>query len=367
MNRFLLIFTYIVLFSIRIQSLSAQSTPSQTVGSPIEQRVAGLQKFSGFFTFYHDSKSDKIWLAIDKKRLEKDFLYSVSLPQGVGSNDIGLDRGQLGGERVVRLERHGPKLLLVQPNLWDRAVTNNKSEQDAVAESFARSVLFGFAIDTEDEQTILVEASSFFIRDAHDVAGRLRATGQGSYALAPGQSAMFMPRTKSFPKNTEFEALITLVGEPTGQFIREVTPTPTNVSVRQHHSFIELPDLKEEYPYTMREYDPRAGYFPISYMDYATPFDKPIVQRFITRHRLQKKNPGLARSEAREPLVYYIDHAAPEPIRTALYEGATWWNQAFEAAGFVNAFQVKILPDTVDPMDVRYNVVKWVHRSTRGW
>lgn len=347
--------------------MSARSLAVQTVSSALEQRVASLQKFSGFFTFYYDTKTDKIWLSIEKKQLDREFLYVVSLPQGIGSNDIGLDRGQVGSSRVVRLERHGPKILFVQPNLSYRAVTTNAHERTAVTESFAQSVLFGFRIDMEEGETMLVDASSFFIRDAYEVAGRLRSSGQGAFNMVPDQSAMYMPRTKSFPSNTEFETIITLVGDPAGQFIRDVTPTPSNVSVRQHHSFIELPDISGSNAYKPREYDPRAGYFPMSYMDYATPFDQPIVKRFVTRHYLQKKNPALAKSEPKEPLVYYIDHAAPEPIRTALYEGALWWNSAFESAGFINGFQVKILPDSVDPMDVRFNVVQWVHRSTRGW
>lgn len=346
--------------------LIAQQAQTQAP-APYSGKVTAMQKFTGFMTFYWDAKTDKIWLEVDKIQLNRDFLYAVSLPQGVGSNDIGLDRGQLSNERVVRLERHGPKLLLVQPNLNFRAVTANANEQRAVAESFAQSVLYGFKIEAEDGGKMLIDASGFFLRDAHGVAQTLRRTGQGSYSLASEQCAMYMPRTKSFPKNSEFEAIITFSGDAAGQFIRDVTPTPQIVSVRQHHSFIELPDLNEANGYTMRVFDPRSGYFPMTYMDYATPIEQPILKRFITRHRLQKKNPNLPKSEAVKPLVYYIDNAAPEPIRSALFEGATWWNQAFEAAGFINAFEVKILPDSADPMDVRYNVVQWVHRATRGW
>jgi hypothetical protein len=356
--------------NVSAQQAAQQSTPAAPV--TIATKTAGMQKFIGFFTFYWDAKTDKIWLEVEKSRLNQEFLYAVSLPQGVGSNDIGLDRGQLSGERVVRLERHGPKLLLVEPNLSFRAVTTNPNEQRAVGESFAKSVLFGFKIDVEDANTVLVDASAFFLRDAHGVAATLKRTGQGVYAVATDQSAVFMPRTKSFPKNSEWEATLTFTGEPTGQFIRDVTPTPQIVSVREHHSFIELPALTEAQSgnaqgHKMREFDPRSGYFPMSYMDYSTPISEPIVKRFITRHRLQKKNPLAAKSEVVEPIVYYIDNAAPEPIRSALFEGATWWNEAFEAAGFLNAFQVKILPDSADPMDVRYNLVQWVHRSTRGW
>ncbi len=358
------------------------SVIAQTTSATISTKVATMQKFTGFFTFYYDAKADKIWLEVEKSILNRDVLYAVSLPQGIGSNDIGLDRGQLSGERVVRFERHGTKILLVQPNLSFRAITTNASEQRAVQESFAQSVLHGFKVEAEEGTRMLVDATSFLLRDAHGVAQTLKRTGQGTYTLALEQSALYLPRTKNFPQNTEFEAIITLTGEAQGQFIRDVTPTPQFVSVRQHHSFIELPELNisqnassqnassqnaSSQSYSMRSFDPRSGYFPMMYMDYATPIDEPIVKRFITRHRLQKKNPDAAKSEAVKPIVYYIDHAAPEPIRSALLEGATWWNEAFEAAGFQNAFQVKTLPDSADPMDVRYNVVQWVHRATRGW
>ncbi len=373
MKSFFAPFAITLLFALSfiVSAAAQQTTTSQATStnpiSTIAAKTAGMQKFVGFFTFYWDAKTDKIWLEIEKARLERDFLYAVSLPQGVGSNDIGLDRGQLSAERVVRLERHGPKVLLVEQNLNFRAVTTDSNQQRAVGESFARSVLFGFKVDLEEGSKVLVDGGAFFLRDAHGVSGALRRAGQGTYAINADLSAMFMPRTKSFPQNSEFEVTLTFIGEPTGQFIRDVTPSPQSVTVREHHSFIELPALNEAKSYKMREFDPRSGYFPMSYMDYATPIDQPIMKRFITRHRLEKKNPGAAKSEAVEPIVYYIDNAAPEPIRSALFEGATWWNEAFEAAGFINAFQVKILPDSADPMDVRYNVVQWVHRATRGW
>ena len=353
---------------------SQQTTPSvpPPQATSIAAKTASMQKFTGFVPFYWDAKTDKIWLELDKSHLNRDILYVVSLPQGIGSNDIGLDRGQLSDERVVRFERYGPKVLLVQPNLSYRAVSKDSNEIRAVRESFAQSVLFGFKIEAEEGGKVLLDASGFLQRDAHGVAQTLKRTGQGTYTAVPDQSAMFMQRTKNFPKNTEFEAIITLTGEAQGQFIRDVTPNPLYVSVREHHSFIELPDLSSASAnstnaYKMREFDTRSGYFPMMFMDYSTPIDQPVLKRFITRHRLEKKNPELAKSEAVKPLIYYIDNAAPEPIRQALVDGATWWNEAFEAAGFLNAFQVKILPDTIDPQDVRYNVVQWVHRATRGW
>jgi hypothetical protein len=210
---------------------------------------------------------------------------------------------------------------------------------------------------------VLVDASDFLQQDAHDVIGRLKNAQQGNYSLDKSRSAFYLPRTKNFPKNTEFEATLTFTGQPSGGFIRSVTPTPSNITVRQHHSFIELPDSN----YKSRKFDPRAGFFEMSYYDYATPISEPIEKRYIQRHRLEKKDPGAAVSEAVEPIVYYLDPGVPEPVRSALLEGARWWNQAFEAAGYKDAFRVEMLPEDADPLDVRYNVIQWVHRSTRGW
>lgn len=338
--------------------------PVITVSTPaagIDAKVAGMKKYSGFFEFYYDEKQDKVFLIIDK--LDSEFLYIESITAGVGSNDIGLDRNQLGRERVVKLERRGPKVLLIEPNYNFRAISDNAAERRAVQEAFAQSVLWGFPIIAEESGRLLVEATDFLLQDVHDVIGTLRNTQQGTYTLDKSRSAFYLPRTKNFPQNTEFETTLTFTGQPSGQFIRSVTPTPSVVTVREHVSFVQLPDAD----YKPRRFDPRAGYFSTSYYDYATPISEPIEKRFITRHRLKKKDPTAAVSEAVEPIIYYMDPGAPEPIRSALMDGARWWNQAFEAAGYKDAFRVELLPDDADPMDVRYNMINWVHRSTRGW
>lgn len=334
--------------------------PAQTA-STIEAKVAGMKKFTGYIEFYYDEKQDKVFLIIDKFNTE--LLYVESLTAGVGSNDIGLDRNQLGRERVVKFDRRGPKVLLTELNYSYRAISDNPAEKKAVEEAFAQSVLWGFTVIAEEEGRVLVDASDFLLQDAHDVIGTLRSTQQGNYTLDKTRSAFYLPRTKSFPQNSEFEVTLTFTGQPTGGFIRSVTPTPSSVTVREHHSFVQLPDAN----YKPRKFDPRAGYFSISYYDYATPISEPIEKRFITRHRLEKKDPRAAVSEAVEPIVYYMDPGAPEPIRSALMDGAKWWNQAFEAAGYKDAFRVEVLPEDADPMDVRYNLINWIHRSTRGW
>ena len=320
-----------------------------------------ITRYDGYFTFYYDNSNDKIFLEIEK--LEKEFLYVNALSEGVGSNDIGLDRGQLGNTRVVKFIKAGNKLLLIQPNQYYRAITDNIEEKKSVEQAFAKSILKGFVIKETKNGKYLVDATSFFIRDAHGVMGRLSAKKQGKYTLDKSRSAINLERTKAFPKNVEFDVMITFKGAPKGYDIRSVVPTSSSITVNQHHSFIELPDNK----YTPRKFDPRSGSNAMSYLDYATPVNESIKKRFIYRHRLEKKNPNAAKSEAVEPIIYYLDRGTPEPVRSALLDGARWWNQAFESIGFTNAFQVKMLPEDADLLDVRYNVIQWVHRSTRGW
>jgi hypothetical protein len=343
------------------QKKKQNDTPPSPPENAIAAKVKGMKAYDGFFDFYYDEKQDRIFLVIDK--LGTEFLYVHSLPAGVGSNDIGLDRGQLGGERIVKFDRRGPKVLLVEPNYRYRAMTENEAEKRAVEEAFAHSVLWGFKVEAEDNGQILVDASDFLLQDVHDVAGKLRSTQQGNYSLDKTRSAFFTARTRNFPQNSEFEVTLTFTGQPAGGFIRSVTPTPSSVTVREHHSFVQLPDNR----YKPRKFDPRAGYFSMMYADYATPINEPVERRFITRHRLEKKDPSAALSEPVKPIVYYLDGGTPEPIRSALLDGARWWNQAFEAAGYKDAFRVEIMPADADPMDVRYNVIQWVHRSTRGW
>lgn len=320
-----------------------------------------MQKLDGYFPLYWDAKGGKLLLEIDK--WDVDFLYYESLPAGLGSNDTGLDRGLLGQEKVVHFERVGPRILMVQKNLDYRANSNDAAERKAVEDSFARSVIWGFNIESETEGRALVDITGFVVRDAMNVAGRLKQQNQGTFRLDALRSAIYLPRTKAFPKNTEMEATLTFAGEGVGNFVSSVTPTPDSLTLRVHHSFLELPGPG----FQMRAYDPRSGYNALTFLDYATPVDQPVRKKFIVRHRLEKKDPRARVSEAVRPLVYYVDRGAPEPIKTALLEGARWWNQAFEAIGYKDAFRVEVMPEDADPMDARYNLIQWVHRSTRGW
>ncbi|MCR9133158.1 MAG: zinc-dependent metalloprotease [bacterium] len=345
----------VFLFGIFLTTNLWAQTPS------ITEKTEGLTKTEGFFDYYFDDDQAKLWLEVDKLNFE--FLYANYLAAGVGSNDIGLDRSQQGGQRVVYFEKRGPKLFLIQPNLDYIARSDNELEKKSVREAFASSVLAAFDIVAADGETYLIDLTPFLIRDAHDVIGRLRGRGEGNYSLDKNRSTIYKEGTFNFPKNSEFETMLTFAGNNPGRQVRSVVPSPTSITVRQHHSFVELPDDN----YEPRMYDPRAGFYPTSFMDYASPIDEPMLIQYINRHRLEKKNPEAEISEAVEPIVYYLDNGTPEPVRSALLDGARWWNEAFEAIGYKDAFQVKVLPDDAHPLDIRYNVINWVHRSTRGW
>ena len=352
----------ILCFSFLFFAYSLFAQPSEAEPLPeIEEYTKEMDARPGFFPVYWDDQKGRILIEID--RWETDFLYINSLAAGLGSNDIGLDRNQLGRDRVVRFKRSGPQVLLIQRNLDYRAVSDNPQERQAVAEAFAESVLFGGKVLAETGDKALIDLTPLLMQDEHGVVQRLKARKQGNYKIALNRSSVYLENTRNFPQNSEFEALLTFVGDPTGSEVRSVVPSPMAISLRQHHSFVQLPDLD----YEPRVFDPRSGYFSFSYADYATPIGEPLQQRFITRHRLQKKDPEADRSEAVEPIVYYLDNGTPEPIRSALLDGARWWNEAFEAAGYVDAFRVEVLPDDAHPLDVRYNLINWVHRSTRGW
>lgn len=319
------------------------------------------QQNEGFFDFEWQKKNGKIILIID--RLGEEFLYVNALATGVGSNDLGLDRGQLGKRRIVKFEKFGDKILLIQPNYNFRGTSNNQAEANSIEEAFAKSVIGGFPILNAENGRYRIDMTNFLLRDAHGIANTLSRKNQGNYTVDPSKSAIYLPNTISFLDNTEFEALITFKGDAKGAEIRSVTPDAGFVTVNMHHSFIRLPDNN----YQPRAFHPSSGYFRVGYSDYSAPIFEDLNKRFISRHRLKKKDPAAKMSEAVEPIVYYLDPGCPEPVKSALLEGAKWWNQAFEAAGYINAFQVKLLPENAHPLDIRYNVIQWVHRSTRGW
>ena len=334
----------------------------QASGLPtIEEATAGLQAITGFFNLYWDDDTGSLMWEIDA--LGSEFLYQVSMGSGLGSNPVGIDRGQLRGTYVLEATRVGPRILLMEPNYRFQARSENPTEVQAVRDAFAPSVHWGFDLVAETDGRVLVDATAFFLRDARGVIEQIAGRGQGSFELDISRSAIHLPNTRSFPDNTEVEATLTFTSSNPGPLVSGVASTGSAVTLREHHSFIRLPDDG----YRTRIADPRIGVNGPTVYDYATPIDQDMRIRWAARHRLEKRDPAAESSEAVEPLVYYVDPGTPEPVRSALIEGASWWADAFEAAGFIDAFRVEVLPEGVDPQDIRYNVIHWTHRRTRGY
>ncbi|MFT5312990.1 MAG: hypothetical protein ACI8Z9_001474 [Paraglaciecola sp.] len=353
-----LIFITLMMLPLTLSAKSAQTDPA--IGS-ITDFTQGMQYQDGLFDLYYQQTQDKVFLKIEG--FGQPFLFQSSLPQGIGSNDIGLDRGQLGETRLVKFERYGNKVLLKQLNTAYRASSKNGAEQASIDEAFADSVIAGLPIVAVGKTAVLVDYSAFLLSDIHQVAGRLDSSKQGSYKIDLLRSGVFMPRSKAFVDNTELEALVTFAGNKPGKYVRQVTPDPLSISVHLHHSLVRLPDNN----YQPRQFEPFSGYWDVNYQDYSVGIEENMTQHLIPRHRLNKVDPSAPMSPAVEPIIYYLDPGIPEPIMSALRDGALWWNDAFTGIGYDDAFQVKVLPADADPMDVRYNVIQWVHRATRGW
>jgi hypothetical protein len=346
-----ILFSLCLLWSVQVLAEEAKPLPG------IADHAKGMTVHSGYFDVYFDAARGRVLLRVD--RLNEPLIHVSGLAAGVGSNDLGLDRGQLGWSRIIEFRRIGRQLIMIQPNLDYRAESDNLDEVRAVTEAFATSVLASLPVVAVDEDAVLIDLNGFLISDAHGIKARLTAAKQGSYSLDPKRSLPLPDRIKSFPGNTVIEALLTFKGDKPGREIASVTPDPGSLTVRVQHQFLDLPAAG----YERREYHPRSGYFDIHFRDYAVPLGESVDRRVLARHRLQTDGRG----QVIEPLVYHVDRGAPEPIQSALIEGAQWWAEAFEAAGFPNGFRVEVLPEGIDPLDIRYNVIQWVHRSTRGW
>jgi len=344
------------------------ASPAAEKGLPtVDKASDGLETRAGFLTLHLDREKGRVLLEVPPPRkggIAAELIYLEGLTTGLGSNPIGLDRSQVGLPNLLHLRRVGHKVLFEEPNLSFRAISDDPAEQRAVAESFAPSVLWAAEVMALDaDGRTLIDLSPFLLRDAHSVTSKLEAGGHGSFALDPVRSAIDFDAALTFPDNVELESVLTYGSDKPGSHVIDTAMTPTAFTLVQHHSFVRLPDDN----YRRRKFDPRMPSYGVQFQDYAVALDEPIEQSWIARHRLEKTDPNAERSTVVEPIIYYVDPGVPEPIRSALVEGASWWAEAFEAAGFIDAYRVELLPEDAHPLDVRYNVVQWVHRSTRGW
>ena len=325
----------------------------------LAERTKGLERSDGFLPVYWDAARGR--LLVEVPVFDRDVLYFVSAASGAGSVELPFDRGILTTE-VIHFQRSGPRVLVVAQNVRYRAVNGSPAQVENVRDSFATSVLASLPVEAEEGARVLVDATPLFMRDAADVEGRLRRVNQGTFRFDAGRSGFHVPRLKSFPLNTEVETIVTFGADNPGLLVNNVTPDGRAFTMRIHHSFLKAPE-----GYTPRVADQRIGVSAITFRDYAKPFDQDTEVQWVTRWRLEKQDPAAAMSEPKAPIVFYLDLGIPEPVRSAMRQGALWWNKAFEAAGFRNAVQVKDPTPDMDPMDIRYSWILWINRDERGF
>jgi hypothetical protein len=331
-------------------------------GTSIAARVTGMERFDGFLPIYLDSHQARILLEIPRDSTRA--LLLVSQATGLGSNPIGIDRGASGETRVARFDHDGDRVLLVLENWAYRGSPTNADHARSIAEAFPPSTVASMPLLAEENGRLLVDATDVVLRDWNDVGQALAQAQQGAYTVARDRSSLYRPYTRAFPENTEIDASLTFAatGQP-GPIVASIVPDGKAFTLRQHLSFVKLPGAG----FRTRERDPRVGFFGVTFKDYARPIQQSLAVTLASRHRLERVDPNDPRSPIKEPIRYYIDRGIPEPIRSATLEGVKWWEQAFDRAGLVGGFKAELLPEGVDPMDARYNVVQWENRNERGW
>ena len=319
------------------------------------------QRIDGYVPLYWDHSRGRLLMEVPEPG--QDVLFFGGAAQGVGSVALGLDWGARYFSSVIYFQRVGPRVQVVERNLKFRALAGNDALHRELSNSFAESMLASLPIESEENGKLIADATPLIIRDSANIEGYLRQAKQGAYKLDAARSFVYLPRTKGFERNTEMEATLTYGSETAGPLLQAAAPDGRSVTVRVHYSFVKPPDGG----YKPRRADVRIGALGPSFKDYSTPYTRETDTHWVERFRLEKKNPSAALSEPTQPLVYYLDAAIPEPVRSAMRDGILWWNSAFEAAGFKNAIVVKDPTPDMDPLDIRYSFVFWVNRDERGF
>lgn len=343
------------------QPVPPAAAPAPAAPQTIAARTAGLDRRDGYIPVYLNDRTGAVWLEIPRDSTR--VLFMTTLATGFGSNALGLDRGSGGGVHVARFDKAGDRVLVTFENTQYRS-SGGADNQRTVAEAFSNSTVAALPLMAEENGRLLVDATDLVLRDWNDIALTFSRNRQGNYTVARDRSRAYKPYTKGFPENTEIDVALTLAaaGEPGGGLGR-IVPDARSINFRQHITLLKLPDAS----FRPRAADARVGFFGVSFKDFAQPIQGHLEQTWAARHRLERVNPNDPNSPFRNPIVYYVDRGIPEPLRTATLQGVGFWTEAFDRAGLKGAFRVELLPEGVDPMDARYNVVQWENRNERGW
>jgi hypothetical protein len=353
--------------------------PSQLAAQAGLREVSPPPGDSALMPVSTDAAKGRILLTLpqpDEDGVAMRLLYSTALRTGLGSAPLTLDRGRTGSTQLLALRRIGGKIAIEFENPRFRASRGDAAQQRAVASDFGTSLVWMTDIEeTLPDGRLVIDIAPFLKRDALGVTNSLNQS-QDSFGIGAATSiagkgfkldqelSLADPASvKVFPRNLEMDAIVTFVSEQPGAEVENIVPDPKTVTFRVHHSFVALP----EPGFVPRRFDPRLGGIATQVVDYSATLAEPVVTDLANRFRLEKLDPDAERSPVKTPIVFYLDRNTPEPIRSAVLEGAGWWAQAFEAAGFIDAYRVEMLPEGADPLDVRYNMINWVDRATRGW
>jgi hypothetical protein len=289
------------------------------------------------------------------------YIYISQLETGLGSAPTQLDFGAATSSRILVFRRIGKKVAAEVEN--SKFISSNPAERITSDRSFPSSPLWlGDVVKDLPDGSYQVDLAGFLDRDDIGIPRAIKNAGGGEFKFVPELSSADPSFVKVFPKNAEFAARISFRSDEPQAEMNNILPGDNTLSLVERHSLIALPE-----PGYVPRTDPYGYTIGRQQVDFSKPLGAPIVSDLARRFRLEKVDPGAARSPVRKPIVFYIEPAMPPAIRDAVRQGVGWWTQAFDTAGFVDAFKVDILPAGADPLDVRYNVVNWVNRATRGW
>ena len=330
----------------------------------IQTKTKGCEKFEGLFNIYQDKKSGKSYLEIDTSHLDQEFIYFSYFENGV--TDAWTVKGRYRGSKIIKISKfynkiditvHNTKYYFDKENPLSKGANSNINTPLIISENIIAK--------NNDKTRFLINADNIFLNESLQ---QIRSSYSGAYrGFRLGnlsKSKTRYSKIRNYPENTDVVVNYFYESKYPSKRGSDAITDSRNVSIMLQHSLIRMPDSG----YVTREDDSRIGYF-TTQSNNMTTLDQVNYRDFINRWRLEKKDPTKELSEPIKPIVYWVENTTPYEFRELIKEGVETWNIAFEKAGFKNAIQVKIQPDTADwdAGDLRYNVLRWTSSPNPPW